>query len=540
MSEQAELSDKEKLELEQIRLTNEKLKQETKPEKWWSKAAKFIGAFVGIVTVLATLIGIWESYDKTITDRENARMADQRTQIDKAIERLESPSTTSKLIGLSVLSGYLRPNSSESPTIFSRLYCILAPSGCVRSNNSDVKRQILFTLASLMGAEKDTQIQATVTDLIASLPRDGVIALEQWEDFQKQLVRANLALTTKGDLVRHRHFAAASPTSNEENIARALGKIIAINARNGRVPTYFNYRGIYCGECDFRGAIFPERADFTGAVLDNADFSRATLRSVIFDDAQIAGTKFTEADLRVAKFRILRRSVDGADNPDIRTAYLDHIASALDLNATVDIRMPNFSCANLDGADFGRHALFPGVFEASRSYSTKDQATPGWYQAMPRGIKDRAQPGAPAVFQPVQVLPPKFFRASLKNTYLRETGFFFVTGKKVPDDFFFHHEGGVTSDGAVPVAEFDLWQGDIGDTAFKILTDKDLDSNVGNFQRTLRASFFSAEFDNASLSPMVKNFLKQQKPTDDDYKYGFYPSDLSKDDADSSCTTRRN
>jgi uncharacterized protein YjbI with pentapeptide repeats len=505
MSELTELSDKEKLELEQIRLTNEKLKQETKPEKWWSKALKNIIAIGGIATVVATLYGVFDSYKRTIDDRERARIADQHTQIGDAIKRLESSSTISRLVAVSVLSGYLGPNSK------------------------DLHHQILFTLAGLMATEKDPQVQAAVTDLVDSVSNEGSITHDDWHYFQDMLVSQSRALMVKGDLPHRRHFAAVPAVTDEEQAARTIGKLIASNVRNGRVSDYRSYRGIYCGGCNFHGAVFPHGVDFTGAVLDDADFSRAVLRSVLFDDAQISGTKFKEADLRGAQFRILKQSIDGADNEDSRTTYLDHIASAVDLNAFVEIRMPNFSCANLNGANFGRHALFPGVFEVSRSYSKQDQAKPGWYQNVPKGFKDRAQTEAKVLFEPVQALPPKFFKASLRDAHLEDIS------------FFYDNQHYLANGGGIPVGELLLWQGDIKDTAFKKLSsDKELISNLGDFQRSLRASFYSAELDGTYLSPLVADFLQEPKPTRDDYDYVFHSSDLLTDDTDLHCTPRRN
>jgi hypothetical protein len=76
-----------------------------------------------------------------------------------------------------------------------------------------------------------------------------------------------------------------------------------------------------------------------------------------------------KADLRHAKFRSLDESLSDTGEVDNdralggRTAYLDHIAAALDLNPVVNFKMPNFSCANLAEADFDHHTLFPGVIE---------------------------------------------------------------------------------------------------------------------------------------------------------------------------------
>ena len=385
------LPSKEEREREQLRLTNEKLKQEAKPEKWWSKVIKNIIAIGGIATVAGTVFGLWDTYDKTITDRENARMADQRTQIERAIERLESPSTISKLIGVSVLSEYLRPTSPESNSTFAKLYCYWAPSRCARSNNGDVRRQILSTLANAMAAEKDPQIQAAYTNLITSLPKDGLITKEQWGDFHKLLVQANQALTAKGDLVRHRHFAVASPISDEENIARVLGKIIAINVRNIRVPAHLNYRGIYCEGCDFRDVIFAEKVDFTGAVLDNADFSGATMKSAISRQRgdcwhEVCGNRSARCTIPQSRGSSTLDSAVNDRVPSGRTAYIDHVVSALDKNAIVKIVMPNFSCANLEGAHFERHL-----------YSRCDALEADIYQG--RSVQGRLVPKCTRIFE---------------------------------------------------------------------------------------------------------------------------------------------
>jgi uncharacterized protein YjbI with pentapeptide repeats len=326
------MQSKEDLEREQLSLTNEKLKIETKkleqdaePEGWWSKLFKNAIAFGGVVTVAATAYGIWDSYDKTIidreqtrTERERARLVDQRTRFEDAIKRLESSSTISKLVGVSVLSGYLD------------------------GSNKEAHRQILFTLAGLMATEKDPQTQAAVIDLMNSIPKDGPIALGDWRYFQDMLVTQSRALMAKGDLTNHRQFQSASALTDDERSARTVGRLIASNVRKGVVADYSNYRGIYCEECDFHGAAFPRAADFTGAVLDRSNFSGARLDAAVFDDAELAGTKFVEADLRQAKFRSLDESLsnEGVDSNRVsfgRTTYIDHIASAFQSNC----RHPN-------------------------------------------------------------------------------------------------------------------------------------------------------------------------------------------------------
>jgi Pentapeptide repeats (8 copies) len=175
--------------------------------------------------------------------------------------------------------------------------------------------------------------------LITSIPKDGPIALADWRYFQGILITQSRALVTKGDLVHHRQFQSASPLTDDERAARTIGKLIASNVRKGVVADQLYYRGIYCEECDFHGAAFPQGTDFTGAILDRSNFSGANLGGAVFDNAELAGTKFVEADLRQAKFRSLdenltsQSSVNGDRVLFGRTAYIDHIASALDLSA---------------------------------------------------------------------------------------------------------------------------------------------------------------------------------------------------------------
>ena len=105
---------KEELELEQLKLANQKLavetakiRQETEPESRLSKLSRKFVSIGGIVTVIATILGLHLSYDKSITERRLSREAQERARLEGAITRLEKKATLSKLVGLSQLSGYL-------------------------------------------------------------------------------------------------------------------------------------------------------------------------------------------------------------------------------------------------------------------------------------------------------------------------------------------------------------------------------------------------------------------------------------------------
>src|SRR5262249_14311942 len=147
------------------------------------------------------------------------------------------------------------------------------------------------------------------------------------------------------------------------------------------------FRDIYCVECDFHSVRFPPGIDFTGAILDRANFRGAILNDAIFDNSELIGATFVEAELPGAKFRSVKTTGPRSDDPKSnlygRTQYLDHAVAELDENADIGITMPNFSCANLEKADFDGHALFPGLLRFRRVYSRKQSKKPRWYKAVP-------------------------------------------------------------------------------------------------------------------------------------------------------------
>jgi uncharacterized protein YjbI with pentapeptide repeats len=518
------------LNIERLKIETRKLERDTRPEAWWTKIVKNIVAIGGILTVAGTAFGVYDSYNKTITDRERTRVADRRVRFEDAIKRLESASTISKLVGVSVLSGYLTAGEKES------------------------HRQIFFTLAGLMATEKDFQTQAAVIDLVTAIPKEGQISPEDWTYFQDTLVSHSRALMSKGDLLRHRHFQSASPLTDDEKAARTIGKLIAVNARKGAVEGYAKYRGIYCADCDFHGAKFPDATDFTGAVLDRANFSGATLKDARFDNAEIAGTTFVQTDLRGASFRSTTDAIaigDGENTRTLldRTQYLDHIASALDVNAIIDMRMPNFSCANLEGANFDGHALFPGVLEMRRSFTKADLTKPGWYQSIPVYLKERLDERPKVEFLPQAVRPPKFLKANLKGVNLKDIQFFSVDGLNDPPSY-------MSSSKGIRVAELIFSQGQMGDDAFQTKPDSDNaaakkktkeeqeaeqqnNRDLRFFQGRTRGAFFMAELDGALFPDNMRGFFHGVSRSE--YNSAFRPLPFGASaDADFDCTPRRN
>jgi uncharacterized protein YjbI with pentapeptide repeats len=406
------------LNVERLKIENKKLARESEPEKWWSKLTKNVLAFGGIATVIGTTYGLYDSYTKTITERTHARVAEARGQFEDAVKRLEANGTVSKLVGVAILGGYFKPE------------------------NKDFHAQVLFTLGGLAATEQDMQTQTALADLITGIPA-GVISEKDWYYFQDVLASQSRALVSKGDLYRHRQFAIEGVTpSSEELSARFVGKLIAINARKGVAKEYSNYSGIYCAGCDFHGVVFPRRTSFSSSILDNANFGVAHLEEAVFDNADLGGTNFVNAYLGNSYFRSLSaEAIKGqpvTEEIERRTItpFLLHAGALLETRATITVSMPDFSCANLESANFDHFGLIPVPPMAERKFAKGDDAKPGWYKTVPQYIRDDAIRLSSKSFEVALVRPAKFYMANLNGAQLGSSRSFIYSYKdESPDRF---------------------------------------------------------------------------------------------------------
>ena len=310
------LDDEEQiLRRERLRLTNEKLEEEvkkarleSKPQNWGTTFIKNIVPIGGFIAVLATLYGVYNSYNKTLLDRERARISETRALIAEAAQKITSDNSVYKVTGIGTLGSFLD------------------------RTNREFHQQILSTLAAAITSERDPQVQRAISDLIEEIPtknvkethgwaeeirtrlwegmgftsqdQAGPISTSNWKYFLRTLVLVNRSFVQKADLWTKRKPRVDFPLDNsDEFIAWHLGQIISKIAKKNVINDYKDYSGIYCVECDFDSVLFPDEVNFSAAILDNASFSRATLRKAVFDDLSLFGTQFIETELVDSKFR---------------------------------------------------------------------------------------------------------------------------------------------------------------------------------------------------------------------------------------------
>jgi hypothetical protein len=227
------------------------------------------------------------------------------------------------------------PNVSERLAGVSTLRIVI-------EEGPDSQRAIAFSaLANSLGAESEPVVSGAILDLLRrtySDSRDSV--LEELANVSRGLLQVakkkeprqpyELWLVDEGDFGRL------------QNVGRAIVGYLIVGARTN------NLSGIYCVQCNF-GGMDLHGVDFSGAVLNNSSFERSNLMKSSFEHAVLLSTNFTSADLRQAKFTLdLQNSAFAADSL---------------ANAGETVWGPDFTCANLEDADFSRQELLSFVEE---------------------------------------------------------------------------------------------------------------------------------------------------------------------------------
>jgi hypothetical protein len=413
------------------------------------KFTRDILALGGIFTILATGYGLYDSWRKTLDDRERARITERRTQeaerrvqFADAVKKLESNNAISKMIAVSALGGYL--TKEDRP----------------------FHRQILSTFASVVSTEQDIQTQAAILDLVTAQDLPAIDA-KDWSYFQNMLVSQSRAIVARGHLYTRRQFGLGKVKPSEDEVAaRHVGNMIAVNIRSKVVPEFTAYAGIYCEACNLRYTKFPEGADFTGAILDRADFRGATIEGAVFDNAEMEGTTFAQAYLRNASFKTvpLERLMEGvgatADDVthiELSTPYVQHTLRLLDSQKSITMTMPNFSCANLQGARFNNHSMFGFRGHGARKVAAGDNLQDGWRSTLSEQEKRKVMEGGSVeISHPLTANPPSFFRADLSGAHLEEIRAFSVwaTSDATPYPYF-------ASSNRIYQSDLVLWEGTI-------------------------------------------------------------------------------
>jgi uncharacterized protein YjbI with pentapeptide repeats len=313
-----------------------------------------------------------------LTNINESRLSRDDERFDKAVARLGGSSAPERLAGVAGLALYLSPQQRQRH----RATLSFLVNALAVEQDPTVRRELLDTLSRL------TPSVVSQYDLDGALERlrDRNRGLYAWRRgmFVDKLVHGTAQLTDSGN------DETAVGQASEEDLAplRATATAITALIRNGaRTKDLSN---VYCVRCDFTGktwemmnpnfatvADFAHAADtldlsgtdFDGAILRGSNFIGVDLHGASFDSADLINVNFAGADLAGAKFTDY--------------GHRDYAAASMEAAGhAYPPSFPDFTCANLSGADFTGSVFF-GIY----GDHSNDFAHPILYRANLAGAK---------------------------------------------------------------------------------------------------------------------------------------------------------
>jgi uncharacterized protein YjbI with pentapeptide repeats len=331
----------EDLSLRKLQLETLELEQKT---SGWSRFLEFLKAAAGIAALAALFVGFLQLRD--------ARRSRDDERFDRAVSRLGSASATERLSGVAGLELFLEPGHSER------------------------HRATLRFLVNALSSEKDANVSASIVSSLSRL-RPSQVRLGDLNDALEALRDRNRTL-----YAQHRTVDRVFPTddwdetyvvrpssSDELTPLRATAAAMTAMIRNRVKIT--DLSGIYCVKCDFTGKTWEMMNPNFANVADFANADPATtldLSGIDFDGAILKGSNFIGVDLRGASFDsadILGVNFAGANLADAKFTDYGHreyfTTSMAIAGQAYPPAFPDFTCADLSGADFTGSVFF-GVY----------------------------------------------------------------------------------------------------------------------------------------------------------------------------------
>lgn len=353
----------QKLETKKLDLETKLLEKQWK--FWWLEIAKTVVGAIGLAGVVVTLI-------LGLLNLQEARQSHDDERFDKAVSRLGSSNPSERLAGVGGLWLFLE------------------------SKEETRHRATLRFLINALAVEQDATVRGELLDSFSRITPKVVSqndlndALEQLRDRNRTLYARQRAIFlekwTRGIAKLTDTDETYVGDASEENLAplRATAAGITAMVRNGaRVQDLSN---IYCVGCDFTGKTwemmnpnFSKVADFAHAdaadivKLSATNFSGAILRDSNFIGADLHGASFDSADVLHVNFA----GADLAEATFTDYGHRDYVAARImTAGSAYAPVLPDFTCADLSGADF-TGSVFLGIF-GDRS---NDTVSPILYQA---------------------------------------------------------------------------------------------------------------------------------------------------------------
>jgi uncharacterized protein YjbI with pentapeptide repeats len=331
-------------------LETQLLAQQLKSRYWVLEIVKTV---VGALTLAGVVVTLYLGLNQI----EDARQSRDDERFEKAVARLGGSTATERLAGVAGLGLYLEPRQKARH----RATLHFLVNALAVEQDATVRGELLDSLSQITLAVVS---QEDLNDALERLrDRNRSLYARQRGIFMDKIIQGTAHPTDKGNNETYLGQASTEDLAALRATATALTSMVRNGARTKDLSN------IYCVGCDFTGKTwemmnpnFSKVADFAHAVdtldLSGTNFDGAILKDSNFIGADLHGASFDSADLIHVNFA-------GADLSDARFTDYGHrdyfTSSMVTAGYVYPPPLPDFTCADLSGADF-TGSVFLGIY----------------------------------------------------------------------------------------------------------------------------------------------------------------------------------
>ncbi len=284
-----------------------------------------------------TGLGLFVTLGLGISQLRQSQQSREDERFERAVTRLASQQTAERLTGIAGLQQFL--TSSDSQRQESTLTFIV--NAAVIEENQTVRTALLDVLDRLVGYSM--QKSALDSAIVTARDRNRAILKRLTDGYLNSLNFGEKWPTGAG----FSEVPIGNPDDRTRQSLEASASAIAALIRAGAYVQDLSQT--YCVECVFSSKEKPAR-------LQSVNFDASFLRRARFDNAQLTGASFRNAAL-IGTFFNSANLAGALLTADIPATPWQQF-SAMSSGTTMALYGANFSCANLNSADFSGRATF--------------------------------------------------------------------------------------------------------------------------------------------------------------------------------------
>lgn len=279
-------------------------------------------SFAAIVAV----VGVMVSTSQWYYGNKATRQAQREERLERHLEQLGSTEVTRRITAIASLKSVLSGKDNVAA------------------------EQAIAALTGLLAVEPSSAAQNANVSALSGI--SGPAAAGRRAMILQELADISRGLVAEGKLWHLENQGRAHEPEPSSADARAISVSHAIAALLRQGARLTNLSGIYLSNENLIGLDL-SATNFKHAVLTGTSFDRAILNRSVFDGSILVATSFRHSLLRLASFR---QSIGTVDS---RNYVLDQVYPIQQSPIFVAVIGPVFDEADLNGASFDGHWLFP-------------------------------------------------------------------------------------------------------------------------------------------------------------------------------------